>query len=264
MVGFKPPLAKPKQDLARQLWMASGTALDLNRIGIEMPEQMSALFVMDGTEMADITRDVAPLTDFYPKRLSEVHPDLDAAYRFAYRYMESSAALRRFGSSSLIKKIWPDEWKRSLDLYFMVREIRFRSELSGSNWLAELDFYLQRTKLRVPVLDICDSNGFRLALAQDFARKSQTIPAEASSDFVAEAVARRDFDRAIQLLESEREHGVRNEKDFFLLMYLYCLKGSVEKAEALAAAKPPPREKDSFVDWLWGKLQAEYGFRPPG
>ena len=87
------PLTKPKQELARQLWIASGTAFDLNRIGVEMPEQMSALFVMDGEEIAEITRDVAPLTDFYPKRLNEVHPDLDAAYRFAYGYMESSAAL---------------------------------------------------------------------------------------------------------------------------------------------------------------------------
>ncbi|PYK99525.1 MAG: hypothetical protein DME32_12600 [Verrucomicrobia bacterium] len=264
MVGFKPPLTKPKQDLARQLWRASGTAFDLNRIGVEMPEQMSALFVMDGEEIAEITRDVAPLTDFYPKRLNEVHPDLDAAYRFAYGYMESSAALRRFHSSCLIRKIWPAEWKRSLDLYFMLREIRFRSELSGSNWLAELDFYLQRTKLRVPVLDICDSNEFRLALAQDFAGRSQAVPAEVSSDFVAEAVAERDFDRAIQLLEAERERGFQSDKHFFLLTYLYCLKGSVEKAEALAAAKALPRERDSFVDWLWGKLQAEYGFRPPG
>jgi len=264
MMGFKPPLTKPKQDLARQLWLASGTALDLKRIGVEAPEQMSALFVMDGEEMAEITRDVAPLTDFYPKRLSDIHPDPDTVYRFAYGYMESSAALRRFRSSSLIQKIWPDEWKRSLDLYFLVREIRFRSELSGSNWLAELDFFLQRTKLQVPVLNICDSNEFRLALAQDFTRRSQTLPAEVSPDFVAEAVAQRDFDRAIQLLESERERGFRSDKDFFLLTYLYCLNRRVEKAEALAAAKALPREKDSFVDWLWGKLQAEYGFRPPG
>ena len=90
------------------------------------------------------------------------------------------------------------------------------------------------------------------------------MPAEVSSDFVAEALAQRDFDRAIHLLEAERERGFQRDKDFFLLTYLYCLKGSVEKAEALAAAKALPRKKDSFVDWLWGKLQAEYGFRPPG
>src|SRR4029453_13667461 len=80
MMGFKPPLTKPKQDLARQLWMASATALDLNRIGIEIPEKMSALFGLIGEEISEITRDVAPFTDFYPKRLSDVHPDLDAAY----------------------------------------------------------------------------------------------------------------------------------------------------------------------------------------
>src|SRR4029453_3192949 len=69
MMGFKPPLTKPKQDLARQLWMASATALDLNRIGIEIPEQMSALFVMDGEEIGEITREVAPLTVFFPNGL---------------------------------------------------------------------------------------------------------------------------------------------------------------------------------------------------
>jgi spermidine synthase len=264
MLGFKPPLTKPMDEAARQLWTAGATAVDLNRIGLEMPEQMSALFVMDGDGIDNITRGVAALTDFYPKRLSVVHPDPDAVYRFANGYMESSAALRRFRSSSLIERIWPDEWKRSLDLYFLVREIRFRSELSGSNWLAELDFYLQRTKLRAPVLNLCDSDEFRLVLAHDFAGRSQTVPPEVSADFVAEAVADRDFDRAIRLLETERERGFRSDKDFFLLTYLYCLKGSVEKAEALAATKALPREKDSFVDWLWGKLQAEYGFRPPG
>jgi spermidine synthase len=264
MLGFKPPLMKPTEEASRQFWADGATSFDLNRIGVETPEQMSALFVMDGQDIDDMTRGVAALTDFYPKRLSNVHPDADAVYRFAFPYMESSSAWHRFRSSSLIDKIWPDEWKKSPELYFLVRETRFRSELSGSNWLAELDFYLRRTNLRVPVLNICDSDEFRLALAENLAARSQSIPREAVADLVAEALARRDFNRAIQLLETEKEHGFPTDRDFFLLTYLYCLRGSVEKAEALAAARALPREKDSFVDWLWGKLQAEYGFRPPG
>jgi len=34
---------------------------------IEVPQQMAALFVMDGAEIDLITRDIAPLTDLYPK-----------------------------------------------------------------------------------------------------------------------------------------------------------------------------------------------------
>jgi len=77
------------------------------------------------------------------------------------------------------------------------------------------------------------------------------VPAEASPDLIAGALARRDFPAAIQLLEIEKDRGFSNVNDFFLLTYLYCLNGSVEKAEALASAGAV-RSKRLFVDWLWG------------
>ena len=64
-------------------------------------------------------------------------------------------------------------------------------------------------------------------------------------------------------MEGESPRGFANINDFFLLIYLYCLNGDVEKAEALAAANNQSIQKDWFVDWLWGDLQAEFGFRPP-
>jgi hypothetical protein len=81
---------------------------------------------------------------------------------------------------------------------------------------------------------------------------------------VAGALARRDFATAIRLLESDKDRGFSNINDFYLLIYLYCLNGSVDKAEALANAQARSIQKDWFVDWLWGELQAEFGFRPPG
>lgn len=59
------------------------------------------------------------------------------------------------------------------------------------------------------------------------------------------------FPRAIQFLEQENEHGFSNAADLFLLIYLYCVNGEVEKAEALAAAKNGAIHKDWFVEWLW-------------
>jgi hypothetical protein len=92
--------------------------------------------------------------------------------------------------------------------------------------------------------------------------ESKTLPDAALPDLVAGALAQRDFSKAIQLLETERAHGFAKRNDIFLLIYLYCLNGKVENAEALATASEP-MPKDRFVDWLWGKLQAEFGFRPP-
>ncbi len=263
MTGMKGPLHKPNEEAARALWSDAGTRLDLGRIGIEVPAQMSALFLMDGEEIDRITQGVEPLSDLYPKRLTDVHPDLNAVHQFGYTYLERSAAFHRFLSSSLIKDIWPNEWKKSLELLFLVRETRYLSEISGSNWLAELDLYLRHTQLRTPVLAVQNSDEFRLALAQKLAANSPGLPIAALPDLVAGALARRDLPGAIQLLEGERDRAFANINNFFLLTYLYCLNGKVEKAEALATAENGSIQKDWFVDWLWGELQAEFGFRPP-
>ena len=264
MMGSKGPLQQPDQELARSFWSEAKTRSDLGRIGIESPEQMSGLFVMDSEEIERITQGVEPLSDFYPKRLTDAHPDLKAAYQFGRNYFDTSAALRRFLSSPFIKEIWPEEWRKSLDLFFLVREMRFISEMSGSNWLADLDLYLRHSRLRAPVLAVQNSDEFRLALAENFAERSHSVPAEASPDLIAGALARRDFPAAIQLLETEKDRGFSNINDFFLLTYLYCLNGNVEKAEALASAGAGSTQKDWFVDWLWGELQAQFGFHPPG
>jgi predicted membrane-bound spermidine synthase len=263
MIGMKPPLRKPDEELARALWTDPGSRADLLRIGLEVPEQMRALFVMDAEEIDRITQGVEPLTDFYPKRLTEAQPDLNAAYRFGYGYLESSGAQQRFFASSFIRKIWPNERKELLEPLFLFRETRYRSEMSGSNWLAELDLYLRHSSLRTPVLAVQNSDEFRLALAERLTVDPNAFPPDARHDLLAGALAGRDLEAAIRLLESEKDRGFVNSNDLFLLTYLYCLNGSVEKAETLAAANAASIRKDWFVDWLWRELQAEFGFHPP-
>jgi len=69
--------------------------------------------------------------------------------------------------------------------------------------------------------------------------------------------------RAIRLLENLHARGVFVLNDTLLLTYVYCLNGNVDKAEALAANSARSIGKDSFVDWLWGKLETDFGFHPP-
>ncbi len=42
------------------------------------------------------------------------------------------------------------------------------------------------------------------------------------------------------------------------------INGDGAKAEALAANRAEAIPRDWFVNWLWGDLQAEFGFHPPG
>jgi hypothetical protein len=88
------------------------------------------------------------------------------------------------------------------------------------------------------------------------------VPAQALPDLVAGTLAARDFSAAIRLLEVERAQGFAKRNDLLLLTYVYCLNGNVEKAEGVAK-EVVSTPKDKLVDWLWGTLQAEFGFRPP-
>jgi spermidine synthase len=263
MIGINPPLRKPDEEIAHRLWTDPTTGPDLVRIGLEVPEQVPASFVMDAEGIDRLTQGVEPLDDFYPKRLTDALPDPNAAYQLGYSYLEASAALQRFFASSLIHDLWPSERKEFLETLFSLRETRYRSEMSGSNWLAELDLYLRHSQLRNPVLAVQNSDEWRVALAQRLVVLSHSLSADASHDLVAGALARRDFGTAIRLLESDNDRGFSNINDFYLLIYLYCLNGSVDKAEALANSQAGSIQKDWFVDWLWGELQAEFGFRPP-
>jgi hypothetical protein len=263
MMGIKGPGRRINEDEIGRLWSDATTGADLTRIGMEVPQQLGALFLMDGEEIDRITRDIAPLTDFYPKRLSDAPWDEQASRQFAWPYMEASSAVQRFTSSPLINRIWPESLNNSLPSLFLLRQSRYLSEVMGSNKLAELDLYLRHSRLRTPVLEVLDSDEFRLSIAERVARNSGSPPAETLPDLMAGALASRNIGGAIRFLETERNRGSTSVNDMLLLAYLYCLNGDVAKAETLVAGNAGSIKKDGFVDWLWAKLQADFGFQPP-
>jgi hypothetical protein len=233
---------------------------------------LAALFVMDGDEIDRIASDAKPLTDFYPKRLGDVTEVDPAIHEFTSDYMQAANAARRFRSSRLIQQTFPDEIANAqLDPFFVIREMRYRAGLTETNWLAELDIHLRGSRLREPVLECLDSNAFRIALVKKAADDLQPPPLDCVPDLVADALASRDYQKAIQLLEGKRNRSAPTTDDIYLLTYLYCLNAQVENAEAIAkliltTASPSAGGQDRqrpFAKWLWGKLQAEYGFHPP-
>ena len=264
MMGIKDPAQRRQKEEIGRLWGEPATNADLSRIGLEIPQQLGALFLMDAEEIDRITHDIAPLADNYPKRLTDEPRDEQASHHFALTYMEAASAVHRFLRSPLINGFGWETLKEILESCFAFREMRYRcGTVARCNTLAELDIYLRRSPLRTPVLEVLGSDEFRLAIAERVARNSETLPLETMGDLIAGALARRNIDEAIRLLESEKTRGVFSLNDTFLLTYLYCLNGSVQKAEALAVANANSIKRNWFVDWLWGKLETDFGFHPP-
>jgi spermidine synthase len=276
MMGIKGPGHKVSEEELRRFWSGdkeqrspvrrsepTAAGEDLRRIGVEVPQQLGALFLMDGEEINRITRGIGPLTDNYPKRLTDEPSDDKASHHFALTYMEAPSALPRFLGSPLINRIWPETLNKSMKSLFAVRETRYLSETVGSNKLAELDLYLRGSRLRTPVLEVLGSDEFRLAIAERIASNSAAPSLEILPDLIAGALARRDIGEAVRLLEDQKARGMFSLTDTFLLTYLYCLNRSVGKAEELAANNAAAIKKDGFVDWLYGKLETDFGFQPP-
>ena len=264
MMGIKGRAPVVNEEQIVRLWADPATNADLNRIGMEVPQQIGAMFLMDREEIDRLTNNVAPLTDIYPKRLSDAPWDEQAGHRFVSTYVQTSSALRRFREARLTNALWPEALDGSTESCFNVREMRYRcGVVEHCNTLAELDIYLRHFPLRMPVLEALGSDEFRLAIAERIARNTETPPARIMPDLIAGALARRDIDRAIRLLESKKDRSISSLDDTFLLTYLYCLNGNVEKAETLVASDLGSIKKTWFVDWLWEKLKADFGFHPP-
>ena len=266
MMGINGSGVRTTEDELRQLWNDPKTGADLRTIGIEVPQQLGGLFLMDGDEIDRITHNIAPLTDAYPKRLTDQPWDDEANHRFALNFMTAPAAAQRFSQSSIINRIWPESLNREgaeMKSFFTVRQTRYLSEAIGSNKLAELDLYLRHSRLRIPVLEVLGTDGLRVSIADRIARTSPTLPPEIVPDLIAAALAQRNIDKAIHLLEDKKNDGLLAADDTFLLAYLYCLNGSVDKAESFVAANAAAIKNNSFAGWVWEKLQSDFGFHPP-
>ena len=263
LMGINGPGEPVTDEQLQRLWQQRETGEDLRRIGIEDPAQLAALFVMDSAEIRRITADVQPLSDVYPKRLGDAAPDPEATHRFVWRYLEAAPALANFRASALMQRLFPSVSASQMELFFLVRETRYLSQLIGSNWLAELDLYLRHSRLRSPVLEVLRTDEIKLSLAKHLSSTVDRPPAEAAADLIAGRLASRDLNGAVVLLEAERQLKRLTSERMFLLTYLYCLTGRVADAEALANEHRLTATRDWFTSWTWKRLQAEFGFRPP-
>jgi spermidine synthase len=263
MMGINGPGRRTNEEELRQLWSDPAIGADLRHIGVEVPSQLGALFLMDGEEIDRITHEVQPLTDNYPKRLSDAQWDRQENFDFVAAYMEPASVSERFEGSQLIKRIWPETLSKSMESLFAIRQTRYLSETVGSNKLAELDLFLRGTRLRMPVLEALGSDELRFAIAQRVAHETEPPPLEIVPDLIAGALAQRDLAEAIRLLESQKDRGALGVHEMLLLTYLYCLNANLDKAEEFAAANSASINNDSSADWLWKKLETDFGFHPP-
>jgi predicted membrane-bound spermidine synthase len=109
----------PSEEEFRGPWRDPQVSAELRDLGVESPEELGALFVLDAEGMLALTGDTAPLSDAFPyMRIPRDVSDLESAYPVL---LDPGPARERFLASEHIQRLWPEGLVQSSLPHFAAR-----------------------------------------------------------------------------------------------------------------------------------------------
>lgn len=195
------------------LWRDPSTASTLAALGLEVPEQLGTLFIADAPTLDQWTRDVAPLEDDHPYRLSarRAAPHAD----FYSSIAATGLCRQRFLDSTFIRQQWPPALRERTADYFAAQAVINRYAWSayapGETGFPEARELLERSSLRTPVLWLLGSSAAEQEIAERQARSGADDPS-VDTHLAIRAIAEHRFHEALGLIERARQHGGAPER----------------------------------------------------
>jgi hypothetical protein len=256
---------RAEEGFTRQ-WSDPRVAPELRALGFEKPEQLGATFIGDAPHLRQMTRDVLPLTDGFPKRLNDASGPgtLSSDY---LAWMNTDATRERFRTSEFVRRAWPEELRKRTLSYF-----RFQRMIDESRGFSRGPVHRGD---RVRNIHIAITEGglhtlplWWLGVEENQLRAMDRHLANGGSEdrhpyrLGARALADGDFDRAAAFFGRVRLSSYDQKLLWFLRLYSLCMAGRVDDAEMLArdrlASTQLDRKDRAFFDWL----TATFGFTP--
>jgi predicted membrane-bound spermidine synthase len=239
----------PSEEAFTRPWREGASGRDLRGLGIEVPEQLGALFIADAPTLGAWAAGSAPLVDDRPGRLSSSAPppsDL-AVYR---ELQDARACAERFRSSASIRRIWPEALRERTPAWFEWQGILNRDYEAAArpDAMADLWAVLRRSPLRtLPLLQL-DSEPRITAIARARRAEGDRHPALAFQ-LGAGALADRDYELAARLFEEAGESGSAFHPAGLLRGAALGLAGRTAEALTLVESLPPDRLPPHAVPW---------------
>ena len=204
-------------------WRDPVVAPDLKALGIELPEQMGALFMAGPEYLGSLTRDAEPLTDDRPKRLSDRRFDVHTGVKTYLTWLDPTSARLRFERSPWIAEVWPPELKEPTTRYFeaqwdanVVLISTQANELAAV--LPKVRTYLTESRLVTLPLWLLGSDALRQAAAKSAQAKGSS-KASVFYELGLGALADRQYGPAYQLFTQAIQAGGRGPDVAPLTLY---------------------------------------------
>lgn len=260
------PIARERLE---QQWRDPRVAHELRRIGVEKPAQLGALFLHDAPSLRAWSDGAAPLTDWWPLRLSPQLVDLAQVTPFYARMMDADAARERFAASAWVRERWPPSLRDPTLDAFAWQAILNEAQGVGPDGpqglsMEVLDRVLGGTDLEVLPLWILGVGVAEVEAAERAAARGESSP-EIAFLLAARALSERRHEEASALWERGRgAAGSRGAVAPYL--WIHALASTGDRTGALRAAQEVARTERSSAATLafWGFLHRRFGLDRPG
>ncbi|MGH0037668.1 MAG: fused MFS/spermidine synthase [Myxococcota bacterium] len=259
LLGSRGGAEEPAPSRLSAQWDDPLVGPEMAALGLERPEQLGALYMAGPDELAEIAGDAPPLTDAWPKRLSDRTLPIEEMAPTYVQWMRTDVARERFRASPWIRATWPAALRESTLSYFDIQALLNRTLLQrppplgralpavhelGADW-----------QLATPSLWLLGTSAARQRAAQAAAAEGRE-GARVLVELALGALAERRYAEAASLLGRAEEKGARSPRWRSLEIYCLYMSGDREGAELALASAPAAPGRGSARPWLRQLLAA--------
>jgi len=205
-----------------QQWADPITGPDLEAVAVERPEQLGALFMAGPQDLRELAGDALPLTDDYPKRLSDRPLGWAASVRSYVPWTDEDVTRRRFEESLWLDKVWPTRFRSASSIYILAQSELNRTLIERPHdlqvVLPRIHLFLTRTQLATLPLWMLNSNERRQQAAGSALARGDA-DADTYKELGLGALAQRKYARAHELFARASQAGDRGPRVQTLALY---------------------------------------------
>jgi hypothetical protein len=230
----------------------------LRAIGVELPEQLGALFIADAALLRKISQHTPPLVDDFPLRWGDQLVTRTQNVGFYVDLMNVRATSKRFRASRFIGALWPPslrrptlgqfEYQAIINQHFLPLE-----RLSPAHRLERLDRVIADTALVTLPLWLLGTDEEEVRIAERVARRDASATHEILYRLGARALSRRDFSHAAELFQRAIEAGAPVPTSGPTLAYALARAGRLDEVREVerALASGRKRQPVELGAWAW-------------
>ena len=248
-------------------WRDPAVVAEMQALGVEVPEQLGALFMADAPLLRRWAGQTQPLVDDWPKRLTNRMVEPDAMEQAYAGDMHPDVARQNFAASAWVEQMWPADLRTATLPYFEMQQVihdvvkQVGPRGKPGEYFATLHRILSSTPLVTLALWHLGLNADQLPII-DRQVAAGADPEPYARELGLGALAKRDHATAARWLDV----ALKRSPDRFLgycRSYALCAAGRLDEARSSADLALQSRPADAGDRAFWRWAHGVFGVTPP-